>query len=116
MKRLNFTLDDDTVALLETLSGKFYQGNKSRTIREALQSLAAHVGHDGWIIAGYTPVRLQAAADCHTCGTHHKEGDVLFHPVFERGNSPRALSALPTENWLDCPQCVERNVGEAVNP
>lgn len=110
MKRLNFTLDDSTVDLLDTLSDKYYQGNKSRTIREALQSLAAHTGHDGWVIAGYTPVELTEEADCHTCGTHHEKGDVLFHPVFERGSSPRALPSLPKEHWLDCHDCVEKNV------
>lgn len=112
MKRLNFTLDDDTVALLDTLSDKYYQGNKSRTIREALQSLAAHTGHDGWVISGYSPVRLEDDADCYTCGTHYEKGDVLYHPVFERGSSPSALHKLPKENWLDCSQCVERNVGD----
>ncbi len=111
MKRLNFSLDAETVALLETLSEKYYRGNKSRTIRESLQSLAAHAGHDGWVIAGYSPVELQSGADCTTCGTSYKKGDVLFHPVFERGSSLKAMVNLPKEDWLDCPTCVERNVG-----
>ena len=78
--------------------------------RAALQSLAAHVGHDGWIIAGYAPVELRDDASCHTCGGAHSKGEVLFRPVFERGNSPRALETLPTEDWLDCTDCVHRNV------
>ena len=108
MRRLNFTLDGETVDLLNSLSEKYYQGNKSRTIRKALQSLAAHAGHDGWVIGGYTPVTLTEEADCHSCGTHHDKGKVLFHPVFGRGSSPSALTQLPSEDWLDCPECVEK--------
>ena len=44
MQRLNFTLDKETVASLSELAQKFYQGNKSQTIRAALQSLAFHTG------------------------------------------------------------------------
>jgi hypothetical protein len=110
MQRLNFTLNDDTVRLLERLAGKYYGGNKSQTVRAALESLAAHVGHDGWVIAGYTPVELDAAAECHTCGEAHDTGDVLYRPVFERGSSPRALPRIPAESWLDCPQCVEQQL------
>jgi len=35
------------------------------------------------------------------------EGDVLFRPVFERGASPDALQHIPSETWLDCPDCAE---------
>lgn len=107
MQRLNFTLDDDTVHLLERLSSTYYGGNKSRTVRAALESLAAHTGHDGWVITGYTPMAITDEANCHTCGTVYGEGDVLFRPVFERGASPRALPHIPAEVWLDCPECVE---------
>ncbi len=55
MQRLNFTLDKETVASLSELAQNFYQGNKSQTIRAALQSLAFHTGHAGWVISGYTP-------------------------------------------------------------
>ena len=112
MKRLNFTLDSDTVELLESISVQYYDGNKSRAIREALQSLATHVGHDGWVVGGYTPVELTRSADCHTCGTPHGKGEVLFHPVFQRGSSPKALPELPAEDWLDCPDCVQKTSEE----
>ena len=112
MQRLNFTLDKETVDLLAELAQKFYAGNKSQTIRAALQSLAAHTGHGGWVITGYAPTELDAATDCHTCGTAYGKGDVLFRPVFERGYSPKAVAALPTESWLDCPDCVNRNIVE----
>lgn len=107
MQRLNFTLDTDAVRLLEKLAETYYGGNKSQTVRAALESLAAHVGHDGWVIAGYTPVRLEDEAACHSCGTAHREGEVLFRPVFERGASPQALAKIPAEVWLDCSTCAE---------
>lgn len=107
MKRLNFTLDEEAVELLESLADRYYQGNKSRTVRAALESLATHTGHDGWVITGYSPTRLSAEAACHTCGTEYDEGDVLFRPVFERGASPDALQHIPSEPWLDCPNCAE---------
>lgn len=108
MQRLNFTLDDDTIRLLERLAEKYYHGNKSQTVRSALESLAAHTGHEGWVVAGYTPVVLEEdQARCHTCGDPHKKGDVLYRPVFQRGEGPRVLPRIPTENWLDCSTCVE---------
>lgn len=110
MKRLNFTLDNETVKLLEDLAGKFYGGNKSQTVRAALESLAAHAGHEGWIISGYTPKELDTEVSCHGCGESHGKGDVLYRPVFEKGSSPKALPAMPSENWLDCPDCAEKQV------
>ncbi|MFQ5571159.1 MAG: hypothetical protein ACE5G0_15880 [Rhodothermales bacterium] len=110
MKRLNFTLDDSTVTLLERLAGTYYNGNKSQTVRAALESLAAHAGHDGWVVAGYTPVRLEGTAACHTCGEAHQQGEVLFRPVFERGQSPAALPHMPLEVWLDCSHCAEQHL------
>lgn len=111
MQRLNFTLDEATARLLDELAAAYYSGNKSLTVRAALQSLATHAGHQGWVIAGYTPAVIDARADCHTCGEAHREGDVLYRPVFERGRGPAALPALPAENWLDCRDCVEGKVG-----
>ena len=108
MRRLNFTLDDDTIALLDELSGAFYGGNKSQTVRAALESLAAHTGHDGWVIAGYAPMELAGDAECHSCHTEHAVGEVLYRPVFERGRGPNALQKIPAESWLDCPDCVEK--------
>ena len=110
MQRLNFTLDTDTVRILERLAADYYDGNKSRTVRAALESLAAHVGHDGWVIKGYTPVSAHADVTCHSCGSDYKEGDVLFRPVFERGASPQALPNIPTEPWLDCSDCAEERL------
>jgi len=111
MHRLNFTLDDATVALLDKLSHTYYGGNKSQTVRASLESLAAHIGHEGWVIAGYTPVALDGDMACHTCGTAHHEGEVLYRPVFERGAGPSALRAIPAEVWLDCTGCVEAQAG-----
>jgi len=107
MKRLNFTLDNDTVELLNKLADKFYNGNKSQTVRAALESLASHVGHDGWVISGYTALRTSGDASCHTCGTEYHEGDLLYKPVFERGNSANALKSIPADEWLECTSCIE---------
>lgn len=107
MKRLNFTLDSETVTLLNNLAEKFYKGNKSQTVRAALESLAARQGHDGWVITGYTPMRIDHDASCHTCGTEHHEGKILFKPVFEKGNSPKAIQQIPSEEWVECSTCVE---------
>ena len=108
MKRLNFTLDNSTVDLLKDLAEKFYDGNKSQTVRAALESLASHQGHDGWIIAGYTPLTAEQKVICHTCGSEKSEGDVLFKPVFERGTSPKAIQHIPKEEWMECTSCVEK--------
>ncbi len=110
MHRLNFTLDDATVSLLDRLSESYYNGNKSQTVRAALESLAAHTGHDGWVINGYTPVELNGEGTCHSCGEAHRQGEVLYRPVFERGRSPRALTHIPAEPWLDCSRCVEEHL------
>lgn len=107
MQRLNFTLDSETVELLERLAEKFYSSNKSATVRAALESLATHVGHEGWVVAGYTPVQVDAETDCHSCGTTKGDGEILYRPVFERGESPSALAHIPAEPWLDCSDCVE---------
>lgn len=107
MKRLNFTLNYETVQLLDELSSLYYHGNKSRTVRAALESLATHVGHAGWVISGYTPMTLQQTTNCHTCGVAYAEGDTLYRPVFKRGIAKEALPHLPSENWLDCQQCAE---------
>lgn len=107
MQRLNFTLDDQTVGLLDKLADTYYGGNKSLTVRAALESLAAHTRHDGWIVSGFTAVVLDTQATCHTCGENHKQGEVLYRPVFERGHGKRAMPTLPKEIWLECASCVE---------
>lgn len=109
MKRLNFTLDNPTVELLNRLSEKYYDGNKSQTVRAALEILAAHQGHDGWVISGYTPIKMEYEVSCHSCGTEQSEGNVLFKPVFEKGNSPVAIKQIPNEEWVECSVCVENN-------
>jgi hypothetical protein len=107
MRRINFTLDDATIELLEQLAETYYNGNRSLTVRSALESLAAHTGHAGWVIAGYTPVVLADQANCHSCGHVYSSGEVLYRPVFERGRGPTVLAKLPAESWLDCAACVE---------
>jgi hypothetical protein len=107
MKRLNFTLDNDTVELLSKLADRFYSGNKSQTVRAALESLASHAGHDGWVVSGYTALRTSADANCHSCGKEYHEGDLLYKPVFERGNSAGALQNIPADEWLECSSCIE---------
>ena len=111
MKRVNFTLDDATVKLLERLSRKYYKGNKSQTVRAALESLAVHQGHDGWVISGYTPLKMDHDANCHTSGSEQPEGNILFKPVFEKGNSPAAIRQIPNVDWVECPECVESREG-----
>ena len=113
LRRLNFTLDDETVVLLSELAQTFYNGNKSQTIRAALQSLATHTGHAGWVISGYTPIEIHGATSCHTCGTKYRKGDLLYRPVFEHGYSHKAVEDLPTKIWLDCYGCVTQNVEKA---
>ena len=107
MKRLNFTFDDETTEMLDQISEIYYHGNKSLTVRAALESLATHLGHAGWVIDGYVAVQVQQGTDCHSCGRTYPEGDILYRPVFKRGHAPNALSEIPRENWLDCSQCVQ---------
>ncbi|MFK7844807.1 MAG: hypothetical protein AB8G77_05850 [Rhodothermales bacterium] len=108
MKRINITVDEPTVALLNELAERYYKGNKSKTVRAALESLAAHSGYMGWIIRGYVPIATDVDTSCHTCQTLHQKGDVLFRPVFERGRGPNVYSHIPSESWMDCPVCAEQ--------
>ena len=109
MKRVNFTFDNETIQLLERLSELYYHGNKSLTVRAALESLAAHTGHAGWVVAGYSPVPLEQQANCHSCGQTYSQGEILYRPVFRRGESRDALPQIPNENWLDCSNCVQHS-------
>lgn len=106
MRRINFTLDEDTVSLLGSLADQFYGGNRSLAIRAAVESLASHSGHAGWVITGFTPVEIEGEAKCHCCETEFRPGTTLFRPVFERGVSPTALDELPNGAWLDCSKCA----------
>ena len=87
MRRINFTLDQDTVNLLGSLAHQFYGGNRSLAIRAAVESLAAHSGHAGWVVTGFTPVQIEARTPC-------------------RGISPEALDELPAGKGLDCSKCA----------
>lgn len=107
MKRANFTLDEETLNLLDEVSERFYGGNKSKAIRAAIESLASHTGHAGWVVDGYTPVALTEPAECHTCHTPYKPGDTLYRPVFKRGVAKGALQHLPHQAWLDCETCAD---------
>ena len=107
MKRLNFTFDTETTHLLEELSGAYYHGNKSLTVRAALESLATHLGHAGWVVTGYAPAVLDQPENCHSCGTGYPSGGILYRPVFGRGTAPDALREIPQEHWLDCSRCVQ---------
>ncbi|MDQ2800569.1 MAG: hypothetical protein M3Y13_13135 [Armatimonadota bacterium] len=115
MKRLNFTFDDETETLLDQIAERYYHGNKSLTVRAALESLATHLGHAGWVISGYAPAVLDHQENCHSCGTAYPEGEILYRPVFGRGNAPDALRAIPQENWLDCSRCVEGRAEEVLS-
>ena len=106
MRRINFTLDEDTIELLSSVADRFYGGNRSLAIRAAVESLAAHSGHEGWVITGFTPEEIHAETKCHCCATEFPTGAILFRPVFERGVSPEALDRLPEGKWLDCSQCA----------
>jgi hypothetical protein len=106
MRRINFTLDDETIGLLEELANRMYGGNRSLAVRAAIESLASHSGTDGWVITGFTPVPISEEVHCHCCDSTFGPGDTLFRPVFERGQGARALKTLPTEPWLDCQTCA----------
>jgi hypothetical protein len=112
VKRQNFTFDEETTELLEQISDVYYHGNKSLTVRAALESLATHLGHAGWVIAGYAPVKLDQLENCHSCGVTYPAGNILYRPVFQRGHAPNALRQIPQENWLDCSNCIEQRTGQ----
>ena len=110
MKRLNFTVDDATAELLDSLSLELFGGNKSLTIRSAVEALAAQSGHSGWVVSGFTAVELSEETSCHCCRATYGVGQTLFKPVFERGVSPDALPQLPVEPWLDCQSCAPHHL------
>lgn len=107
MKRLNFTLDEQTIQLLNKIADQYYHGNKSHAVRAAIESLAAHLGHEGWVVAGFVPVLVESDAECHTCHRHFGAGETLYRPVFRRGRSHNALQQLPREQWLECVDCAQ---------
>ncbi|MFQ3611750.1 MAG: ribbon-helix-helix domain-containing protein [Fimbriimonadales bacterium] len=107
MKRVNFTLDEATLELLDEIAERYYHSNKSLTVRAALESLATHLGHNGWVIAGFTPVVAESEAECHSCHHTYPPGTTLYRPVFTRGRAQNALQEIPKEVWLECSQCVD---------
>ncbi len=106
MKRQNFTLKQETIDLLDQLAKRYFEGNKSRTVRVALETLAHGLEKEGWVISGYSPVEIDSETDCHICGNMFEEGRVLYRPVFEKGKGPEAIPRIPEELWLDCPTCI----------
>jgi len=106
MKRLNFTFDQATIDLLDELSSRYFRGNKSRTVRAALENLEAHISQEGWVVAGYVPSPAETEVSCHTCGDSYERGEVLFRPVFEKGSGPDMRDRIPSEVWLDCAACL----------
>lgn len=107
MKRLNFTLDEETIQLLNRIANQYYHGNKSLAVRAAVESLAAHLGHEGWVVAGFVPVAVDAEAECHTCHRHFEAGATLYRPVFRKGRAHNAMQQLPRELWLECSECAQ---------
>ncbi|MDW8106558.1 MAG: ribbon-helix-helix domain-containing protein [Armatimonadota bacterium] len=112
MKRLNFTLDEQTIQLLNQIADQYYHGNKSQAVRAAIESLAAHLGHEGWVVVGFVPVSIDAGAECHTCHRRFHAGETLYRPVFRRGRSHKALPQLPREQWLECGDCAQAIASE----
>ncbi|GIV05460.1 MAG: hypothetical protein KatS3mg016_1035 [Fimbriimonadales bacterium] len=106
MRRLNFTLDEDTIQLLNRIADQYYHGNKSHAVRAAVKSLAARLGHEGWVVAGFVPVTVDTEAECHTCHRHFGAGATLYRPVFRKGRAQNARQQLPSDLWLECGECA----------
>ena len=75
-----------------------------------VESLATHLGHNGWIIAGFTPVVAESEAECHSCHHTYPPGTTLYRPVFTRGRAQNALQEIPKEVWLECGECVSEDL------
>ncbi|MCS7273648.1 MAG: ribbon-helix-helix domain-containing protein [Fimbriimonadales bacterium] len=112
MKRLNFTLDEQTIQLLKQIADQYYHGNKSHAVRAAIEALASQLGHEGWVVAGFVPVSVDTGAKCHTCHRQFRAGETLYRPVFRRGRSHKALPQLPREQWLECSDCAQAIAAE----
>lgn len=106
MRRINFTLDEETIGLLGAIADQQFGGNRSRAIRAAVESFGSKLGTEGWVVSGFTPVEVKEPTHCHCCSRVFDLGQTLYQPVFERGASPRALNALPSDQWLDCATCA----------
>ncbi len=112
MKRLNFTLDQETIALLNRIADHYYHGNKSLAVRAALEWLATHLGHEGWVVVGVVPVEVDFTAECHTCRRHFERGTTLYRPVFRKGLAGKAMPELPKKIWLECGDCAQGLVND----
>jgi hypothetical protein len=103
-----FTLGSESARLLEELAERFYADNQTETVRVALRNLAARlgVGERTWVVDGYVPTKARETGTCHRCGDAFEVGEVVYIAVFRRGTGPTALSHLPQEQILVCPQCI----------
>ena len=101
MRRLNFTLDESTISLLEELAGALHQGNKSQTIRAALQSLSSQNSRGGWIIAGYAPAELGADAP-RTAITHDPRRDMELNRGLAADRRRICPSKIPAASFSIC--------------
>jgi hypothetical protein len=81
-------------------------------VRAAIESLAAHLGHEGWVVVGVVPVEVDTDAECHTCHCHFEPGETLYRPVFRKGRAPKAMPHPPREQWLECGDCAQVLVSE----
>ena len=82
MRQVDLVLDPPTLKLLHQLAILYFDGDETRTIKAALQSLAAHSGCDGWAVAGYAPLGLRPEQ-----GRVAPDGDsweLSFRPIFAR--------------------------------
>ena len=109
MQRINFTLDEKTIGLLEKMANEWYKGNRSAVIRDAVHYYSQNALQSGWVIVGFSPVTLDNNFTCHGCGEEHTKGEVLYRPTFQKGQGKFAFKYLPNEPWLDCAACLEND-------
>jgi len=108
MQRFNFTLDEETIRLLEEIAKTWYSGNRSALIRDAVHHFAKCACQSHWVIVGFSPVILNRNTYCHGCGAEFPKGEVLYQPIFQQGIGEPAINQLSKEPWLDCASCLER--------
>jgi hypothetical protein len=82
MTQIDLALDPATIQLLRQLARAYFDGDEARTIKAALQSLAAHTGCDGWAVSGYAPLGLRPEQG--RIGPDGRSWEVSFRPIFGR--------------------------------